>query len=243
MNLDVHYTCELCSEILTDPVFHQCCTEHYDDEKLYCRDCLENYYELNDASGVEGPLKPTLKPCDCSFKRCVEAGKVVRVGSGPHGGNKSFRQVRALWPLLDRLRTSFRCKRHGCGFECANHAELMRHISTDCAYARIQCPFNGCDVTHYNFYINGEHRRLYHEYVWCNECEDAVANIEWVGHVKKHWTDIRLCMLHALCVAYGESPNEPLKKYLSSVVSSERGSFDAFLTSFVNMTRDKSHNN
>lgn len=244
MNLEAHYTCELCSDILIDPVFHQCCTDQYDDEKLFCRDCLENYYELNDASGIEGQWKQTLKPCDCSFKRCVDPGKVVRTGTGSHGSVKSFMQVRALWPLLDTLRTDVRCRRHGCGFVGKNHEDLMNHISTNCAYTRIRCPFKGCAASHYSFVIHGEHRRLFHEYVWCDECDHAVANVDWVDHVKRHWMDIRLCTVQALCAAHKEHPSVELSNYLRGFVT-ENGTphggsraFNDFLSGFVNMTKD-----
>ena len=204
MNLESHYFCELCSEILVDPVFHQCCSNQYDDEKLFCRDCLENYYELNDARGVEGPFKQTLKPCDCAFKRCVEPGKVVRMGSGPHGGSKSFKQVRAL-ALLDTLRSEFPCRRRGCDFVGKNHHELMKHISSDCMYTKIHCPFKGCDTLHYAYIINGSLA--------------IVSRVRVVRQVRrcggKHrlgetrptaLVDLRASTVHAICAAYGTDP-------------------------------------
>ena len=83
-----------------------------------------------------------------------------------------------------------------------------------------------------------EHRRLFHEYVWCDESDDAVANIAWVKHVRQHWSDLRASTVHAICAAYGDRPTPSVKRYLSRVMDDDGvEEFDEFVSKFMNMTK------
>jgi hypothetical protein len=105
-------------------------------------------------------------------------------------------------------------------------------------YTRIYCSFKGCDTLHYAYIINGEHRRLFHEYVWCDECDEAVANIDWVKHVSQHWVDIRTSVIHAVCAAHDDRPTPALRKYLSRVIDDDGvEEFDEFVSGFMKMTK------
>ena len=79
MNLESHYFCELCSEILVDPVFHQCCSNQYDDEKLFCRDCLEIITNSTTRESG-GTLQTDAKTVRLRFQTMRRTGK-----SGAHG--------------------------------------------------------------------------------------------------------------------------------------------------------------